>query len=57
LPASAGALRARLYADGAVRAEGTLDDGQLQLTVELPDAELQRLQAQPGVLVSACEPG
>ena len=55
LPASAGALRARLYAEGAVRAEGSLDDGGLQLTVELPDAELQRLQALPDITVAACE--
>lgn len=55
LPASAGALRARLYAEGAVRAEGSLDDGGLQLTVELPDAELQRLRALPEVTVAACE--
>jgi GTP-binding protein HflX len=55
LPASAGALRARLYAEGAVRAEGSLDDGGLQLTVELPDAELRRLQALPDITVAACE--
>ncbi len=55
LPPSAGALRARLYAEGAVRAEGSLDDGGLQLTVELPDAELQRLQALPDITVAACE--
>jgi hypothetical protein len=48
-------LRARLYAEGAVRAEGSMDDGGLQLTVELPDAELQRLQALPEVTVAACE--
>jgi GTPase len=55
LPPSAGALRARLYAEGAVRAEGSSADGIVQLTVELPDAELQRLRAQPGITVAACE--
>jgi GTPase len=51
LPASAGALRAKLYAAGAVRAESAFEDGSLDLTVELPDVELASLARTPGVLV------
>jgi GTP-binding protein HflX len=49
LPASAGALRAKLYAAGAVRAESAFEDGSLDLTVELPDIELDSLARTPGV--------
>jgi GTP-binding protein HflX len=49
LPASAGALRARLHAAGAVREERSLEDGSLELLLELPAAELEGLQAHPGV--------
>ena len=49
LPASAGALRAKLYSAGAVRAESALEDGSLDLTVELPDVELVALARTPGV--------
>jgi GTP-binding protein HflX len=49
LPASAGALRARLYSAGAVRTETACDDGSLDLTVELPDVELVLLARTPGV--------
>jgi GTP-binding protein HflX len=52
LPPSAGALRARLYAEGAVRSERMLDDGALRLTVDLPDAEIKRLSVLPEVVVS-----
>ena len=45
VPASAGALRSRLYAAQAVRAEKSADDGSIELSVELPDAEL--LDARP----------
>ena len=45
VPASAGALRSRLYAAQAVRAEKSADDGSIELSVELPDAEL--LQPRP----------
>jgi GTP-binding protein HflX len=51
LPASAGALRAKLYSAGAVRAESACDDGSLDLTVELPDVELVSLARMPGVLI------
>jgi GTP-binding protein HflX len=52
LPASAGALRAKLYSASAVRAESTYDDGSFDLTVELPDVELVSLARMPGVLVT-----
>ncbi|MEJ0035164.1 MAG: ribosome rescue GTPase HflX [Gammaproteobacteria bacterium] len=53
LPASAGALRAKLYSAGAVRAESSFEDGSLDLTVELPDVELDLLARTPGVQVLA----
>jgi GTP-binding protein HflX len=40
VPASAGALRARLYGAKAVREEQSMDDGSSELLVELPDVEL-----------------
>ena len=49
VPASAGALRSRLYAAGAVRSERASDDGSLDLSVELPDVELVALARTPGV--------
>jgi GTP-binding protein HflX len=52
VPASAGALRSRLYAAGAVRHESSADDGSLELTVELPDVELLALARAPGVHIS-----
>ena len=51
LPASAGALRARLYAAGVVRDERTMEDGELELLVDVPAAEVEVLAAQPGVRV------
>ena len=51
LPASAGALRAKLYSAGAVRAESAFEDGSLDLAVELPDVELIALARTPGVHV------
>jgi GTP-binding protein HflX len=51
VPASAGALRSRLYAAGAVREERALDDGSLDLTVELPDVDLISLARTPGVQI------
>lgn len=51
VPASAGALRAKLYAAGAVRGENALEDGSLDLTVELPDVELVALARTPGVQI------
>ena len=51
LPAAAGALRSQLYARGAVRAEQASDDGDILLTVELPDVELLTLARTAGVQV------
>jgi GTP-binding protein HflX len=49
VPASAGAIRSRLYAAKAVRAEQSADDGSIELAVELPDVELLTLARTPGV--------
>jgi GTP-binding protein HflX len=51
LPASAGALRARLYAAGVVRDERTMEEGELEMLVDMPAAEAQAWAAQPGVRV------
>ena len=51
VPATAGALRARLYAAKAVRAERSADDGSIELAVELPDVELLALARTPGVQI------
>jgi GTP-binding protein HflX len=51
VPASAGALRSRLYSAGAVRSESALEDGSLDLMVELPDVELLALARTPGVRI------
>ena len=51
VPAAAGALRSRLYAAGAVRSESALEDGSLDMTVELPDVELVSLARTPGVQI------
>jgi GTP-binding protein HflX len=58
MPASAGALRSRLYAAGAVRSEAASEDGSFDLGVELPDVELVALARTPGVqIVDVPEPG
>ena len=46
LPPSAGAMRARLYASGAVREEQSEADGGVRLLVELPAAEMAVLALQ-----------
>jgi GTP-binding protein HflX len=51
VPASAGALRSRLYAAKAVREEHIADDGSIDLVVELPDTELLELARTPGVQI------
>ena len=51
VPASAGALRSRLYAAKAVREERSTDDGSIELRVELPDVELLVLARTPGVQI------
>jgi GTPase len=64
VPASAGALRSRLYAAQAVRAENTGEDGSIELAVELPDLELLQLARTAGVQIlevqdagAPCAPG
>jgi GTP-binding protein HflX len=52
IPPAAGALRSQLYSRGAVREERTLEDGTIDLTVELPETELEALaRGQDGVQV------
>ena len=51
VPASAGALRSRLYAARAVRARSSGDDGSIELAVELPDVELLALARTAGVQI------
>jgi len=65
VPASAGALRSRLYAAQAVRAESADPaDGSIELAVELPDLELLTLARTAGVQIlevqgpdAPCAPG
>ncbi|HTT02257.1 MAG TPA: ribosome rescue GTPase HflX [Steroidobacteraceae bacterium] len=51
IPATAGALRSRLYASGVVRAEQSSEDGSIELTVELPEVELVALARSAGVQI------
>jgi GTPase len=51
VPASAGAVRSRLYAAKAVREEHVTEDGSIELVVELPDTELLALARTPGVQI------
>ncbi len=51
LPAAAGALRASLYARAVVSAESTTDDGHIELDINVPELELQRLAGLAGVEV------
>ncbi|HET9388580.1 MAG TPA: ribosome rescue GTPase HflX [Steroidobacteraceae bacterium] len=51
VPAAAGALRSRLYAAKAVREEESVQDGSIELRVELPDVELLTLARTPGVQI------
>ena len=51
VPASAGALRSRLYAAQAVRGESSTPDGSIELAVELPDLELLALARTRGVQI------
>jgi GTPase len=63
LAPSAGALRSRLYAAQAVRAESAEPDGSIELAVELPDIELLQLARTAGVQIlevessAPCAPG
>jgi GTP-binding protein HflX len=56
LPPAAGAWRARLYAAGVVRAERSLDDGAVELLVDLPAAQLGIWAALPGVQLLEPQP-
>jgi GTP-binding protein HflX len=56
LPPAAGAMRARLYAANVVRDERALEDGAIELLVELPAAELAAWAAQPGVQLLEAQP-
>jgi GTPase len=63
MPASAGALRSRLYSAQAVRGEVSAPDGSIELAVELPDLELLQLVRTAGVQIlevqgaeAACAP-
>ncbi|HEY3784906.1 MAG TPA: ribosome rescue GTPase HflX [Steroidobacteraceae bacterium] len=51
VPVGAGALRSRLYAAKAVRAERSALDGSIELSVELPDVELLALARTAGVQI------
>jgi len=51
IPPAAGALRSQLYSRGAVREEHTLEDGTIDLAVELPEADLEALAREGGVQV------
>ncbi len=55
VPASAGALRSRLYAAQAVRGESSTPDGSIELAVELPDLELLALARTRGVQILEVE--
>jgi GTPase len=64
MPASAGALRSKLYAAHVVRGETAGDDGSMELSVELPDLELLILARTAGVQIlevagggAPCAPG
>jgi GTPase len=51
IPPSAGALRSRLYASGTVHGERAMEDGAIELAVQLPDVELLELARTPGVQI------
>jgi len=51
IPPSAGQLRSRLYARGVVKEEHVLEDGQLELVLEIPNVDLLELAQAPGVVV------
>jgi GTP-binding protein HflX len=56
LPANSGAWRARLYAARVVRDERSLEDGAVELLVDLPAAELITWAALPGVQLLEPQP-
>jgi GTP-binding protein HflX len=56
LPPASGALRARLYASGVVRDERSLEDGALEMLVDLPAADRLLWAAMPGVRLLEAQP-
>jgi GTP-binding protein HflX len=52
MPLTAGALRSRLYRSGAVNGERVIDGSEIELDVELPEAEITRLARSPGVQIT-----
>jgi GTPase len=64
IPPSAGQLRSQLYVRGVVRQEVVLEDGQIELVLELANVDLMALARAPGVVVveatgldAPCTPG
>src|SRR5712672_76553 len=57
LPAAAGALRARLFAGGAVREERTDEDGAMRLLIELPPEAMAAIARNPGVQLTLLPAG
>ena len=57
IPPTAGALRARLLAGGAVREERIEDDGAMRLLVELPPAQMAALARNPDAVLSIVPSG
>ena len=57
IPPAAGQLRSQLYARGVVKREIFLEDGQIELVVELPNVDLLALARAPGVIIVASEGG
>jgi GTPase len=51
IPPAAGQLRSQLYARGVVTGERILEDGHIELAVEVPDVDLMALARSPGVVV------
>jgi GTP-binding protein HflX len=55
IPGAAGQLRAQLYARGVIKQELFLEDGQIELVVELPNVDLLALARAPGVIIVESE--
>ncbi len=51
IPPGAGQLRSQLYARGVIKQELFLEDGQIELVVELPNVDLLELARAPGVII------
>jgi GTP-binding protein HflX len=57
IPATGGALRARLFAGGAVREERTEEDGAMRLLIELPPEAMAAIARKPGVKLTLLAAG